>query len=68
MTKGEPLKDSSSNLVIPPKDTGEASGLSPSNLTITFGVGPDSICEGWEGSIWIKAKQPENYVTCHPFR
>ena len=59
MTKGELLKDSSSNTFIPPKDTGEAAGLSPSNLTITFGVGPDFFQKDGKDRFGLKAKQPE---------
>lgn len=33
-------KESSSNALLPPHDTGEAEGLDASNLTLTFGVGP----------------------------
>ena len=59
MTKGKPLKDSSSNAFIPPKDTGEAAGLSPSNLTITFGVGPSLFVKDGKDRFGLKAKQPE---------
>ncbi|RUS42876.1 iron uptake transporter deferrochelatase/peroxidase subunit [Cohnella sp. AR92] len=40
MSRGEPVGEESSNEHLPPKDTGEAAGLSPSKTTITFGVGP----------------------------
>ena len=59
MTKGELLKGSSSNSFIPPKDTGEAADLSPSNLTITFGVGPDFFQKDGKDRFGLKAKQPE---------
>ena len=58
MTKGMPLKDESYNPVIPPKDTGEASGLSPSNLTITFGVGPSLFVKDGKDRFGLQAKQP----------
>lgn len=40
MTEGRPVGDENSNPNLPPADTGEALGLSPSKLTFTFGVGP----------------------------
>ncbi|THF78074.1 iron uptake transporter deferrochelatase/peroxidase subunit [Cohnella fermenti] len=40
MTRGEPVGEESGNDHLPPTDTGEAVGLSPSRTTITFGVGP----------------------------
>jgi hypothetical protein len=40
LSEGKAVGDLSSNEFLPPKDTGEAAGLSASNLTITFGVGP----------------------------
>jgi deferrochelatase/peroxidase EfeB len=60
MTKGDPLKDSSSNSFIPPKDTGEAAGLSPSNLTITFGVGPSLFVKDGKDRFGLKVKQPDD--------
>jgi deferrochelatase/peroxidase EfeB len=40
MTEGRVVPGDSGNPHAPPADTGEAYGLSPANLTITFGVGP----------------------------
>lgn len=40
MTRGEPAGDGSSSYDAPPEDTGEAIGLPPAGLTITFGFGP----------------------------
>jgi deferrochelatase/peroxidase EfeB len=40
MTAGQPVSDVEAAPQSPPKDTGEALGLSAANLTITFGVGP----------------------------
>jgi deferrochelatase/peroxidase EfeB len=37
---GQPVGEESENLYLPPKDTGEALGLSPARLTLTFGFGP----------------------------
>ncbi|SFU83195.1 iron uptake transporter deferrochelatase/peroxidase subunit [Alicyclobacillus macrosporangiidus] len=40
MTQGQPLPASSSLTALPPADTGEALGLPPARLTLTFGFGP----------------------------
>lgn len=40
MMAGKMIGASNDNLNLPPSDTGEAAGLSPSKTTITFGVGP----------------------------
>ncbi|WP_338449710.1 iron uptake transporter deferrochelatase/peroxidase subunit [Niallia oryzisoli] len=58
LTKGEPLEETSSNTYIPPKDTGEAAGLSASNLTITFGVGPSLFVKDGKDRFGLQSKQP----------
>ncbi|QFF98842.1 deferrochelatase/peroxidase EfeB [Psychrobacillus glaciei] len=40
MMNGEEIGEPTTNYFVPAKDTGEAVGLSASNLTLTFGVGP----------------------------
>lgn len=40
MMNGEEIGEPTRNYLVPAKDTGEAVGLSASNLTLTFGVGP----------------------------
>ncbi|MBP2002156.1 deferrochelatase/peroxidase EfeB [Paenibacillus shirakamiensis] len=40
MTAGQLLGSDNNNQNLPPSDTGEAAGLSPCKMTITFGVGP----------------------------
>jgi deferrochelatase/peroxidase EfeB len=40
MTEGRMIGNENDNVYAPPDDTGEAKGLSASNLTITFGFGP----------------------------
>ena len=40
MTRGLPVGTSSTDPHSPPDDTGEAAGLPPAGLTITFGLGP----------------------------
>lgn len=40
LTAGKNVKPYPSNSYVPPTDTGEADGLNPHNLTLTFGVSP----------------------------
>ncbi len=40
LTAGQLLDGQNENVNLPPADTGEAAGLSPSRMTITFGAGP----------------------------
>ena len=42
MTRGETAGQENSSQFMPPDDTGEALGLSPARLTLTFGFGPSS--------------------------
>ena len=40
MTAGRPVGDADHEALAPPQDTGEALGLTPAHLTVTFGLGP----------------------------
>ena len=40
MTAGRPVGDANGEALAPPQDTGEALGLTPARLTVTFGLGP----------------------------
>jgi deferrochelatase/peroxidase EfeB len=40
MTAGRPVGDANDEALAPPDDTGEALGLAPARLTVTFGLGP----------------------------
>ncbi|WP_223589665.1 iron uptake transporter deferrochelatase/peroxidase subunit [Neobacillus bataviensis] len=59
LTAGKPVGELSGNEFLPPKDTGEAAGLSPSNLTITFGVGPSLFVKDNQDRFGLKSKQPK---------
>ncbi|MDQ0220247.1 deferrochelatase/peroxidase EfeB [Peribacillus cavernae] len=59
MTEGKAVGDHSGNHFLPPKDTGEAAGLSPSNLTITFGVGPELFEKNGKDRFGLKGKKPK---------
>ncbi|MGE6257255.1 iron uptake transporter deferrochelatase/peroxidase subunit [Heyndrickxia sporothermodurans] len=67
MTSGNPVGETSSNHYIPPKDTGEAMGLSPSNLTVTFGVGPSLFVKDGKDRFGLKNKQPKELVDLPKF-
>ena len=40
MTAGQPVGENAGGQLAPPVDTGEATGLTPARLTVTFGLGP----------------------------
>ncbi|AGK53754.1 iron uptake transporter deferrochelatase/peroxidase subunit [Bacillus sp. 1NLA3E] len=67
MSNGKAVDPLSSNEFLPPKDTGEAAGLSPSNLTITFGVGPNLFSNGNQDRFGLKHKQPKELVDLPKF-
>ncbi|MCL6573807.1 MAG: Dyp-type peroxidase, partial [Bacillus sp. (in: Bacteria)] len=64
---GKAVGDLSSNEFLPPKDTGEAEGLSPSNLSITFGVGPSLFTKNNQDRFGLKQKQPIELVDLPKF-
>ncbi|PLS05780.1 iron uptake transporter deferrochelatase/peroxidase subunit [Neobacillus cucumis] len=67
MTAGKAVGELSSNEFLPPEDTGEAAGLSPSNLTITFGVGPSLFVKDNQDRFGFKHKQPKELVDLPAF-
>jgi deferrochelatase/peroxidase EfeB len=67
LSEGKAVGDLSSNGFLPPKDTGEAAGLSASNLTITFGVGPSLFIKDNQDRFGLKAKQPNELVDLPKF-
>jgi deferrochelatase/peroxidase EfeB len=58
MAEGKPVGDASENKFLPPDDTGEVAGLTASNLTITFGVGPTLFTKNGQDRFGLKNKQP----------
>lgn len=58
MTEGKSVGDASDNKFLPPVDTGEAAGLSASNLTLTFGVGPTLFTKNGRDRFGLQKKQP----------
>lgn len=67
LTEGKAVGDLSSNEFLPPKDTGEAAGLSASNLTVTFGVGPSLFVKDNQDRFGLKHKQPKELVDLPKF-
>lgn len=64
MTSGALIGNDNENLNLPPSDTGEAAGLSPSRTTITFGVGPSFLmgATAWQGL------NLRDFVSCPVFK
>ncbi|WP_081799328.1 iron uptake transporter deferrochelatase/peroxidase subunit [Neobacillus jeddahensis] len=67
LAEGKAVGELSSNEFLPPKDTGEAAGLSSANLTITFGVGPSLFVKNNEDRFGLKQKQPKELVDLPAF-
>ncbi|WP_051633504.1 iron uptake transporter deferrochelatase/peroxidase subunit [Bacillus sp. UNC41MFS5] len=67
LSEGKAVGDLSSNEFLPPKDTGEAAGLSASNLTVTFGVGPSLFVKDNQDRFGLKHKQPKELVDLPKF-
>jgi deferrochelatase/peroxidase EfeB len=67
MSEGKPIGELTSNEFLPPKDTGEVEGLSASNLTITFGVGPSLFEKDNQDRFGLKHKQPKELVDLPAF-
>jgi len=54
MTAGLEVADDAAHPLLPPRDTGEATGLAPANLTITVGFGPSL----FDGRYGLAARRP----------
>lgn len=63
MSEGQPVGDESGNYNLPPVDTGESAGLSPSRLTITFGAGPSL----FDDRFGLGAKRPPSFTDLPAF-
>jgi len=68
MTAGSAVgADAVSNYDSPPTDTGEALGLPPSGLTLTFGFGPSLFEKDGKDRFGLKARQPKALRTLPHF-
>lgn len=63
MTSGQMIGNDNTNVNLPPSDTGEAAGLSPSRTTITFGVGPSF----FDSRYGLSGKQPAAFTELPAF-
>ncbi|MCL6626941.1 MAG: deferrochelatase/peroxidase EfeB [Alicyclobacillus shizuokensis] len=59
MTNGQAVGQSSSNPYLPPDDTGEAEGLGPARLTVTFGMGPGLFVKDGQDVFGLAHKRPQ---------
>jgi deferrochelatase/peroxidase EfeB len=67
MTAGLPAVPGEQDDDNPPLDSGEAVGLSPANLTITFGFGPDMFSLAGQDRYGLAAKRPAALVDLPSF-
>jgi deferrochelatase/peroxidase EfeB len=66
MTRGETAGEENSSQFMPPDDTGEALGLSPARLTLTFGFGPSFFGKDGEGRFGLADRMPEALAPLPP--
>lgn len=57
MAAGEMLGEKNTTLNVPPSDTGEAAGLTPSRTTITFGIGASF----FDSRFGLASKRPQSF-------
>ncbi|MBL0385188.1 deferrochelatase/peroxidase EfeB [Tumebacillus sp. ITR2] len=67
MTQGETAGDETNNQHLPPTDTGEAIGLTPSKLTLTFGVGPTLFTKDGSDRFGLASKRPSQLADLPAF-
>lgn len=60
LMNGRFIEPNNTNTLLPPIDTGEATGLNASNLTLTFGVGPNLFMKKELGLQEMKPKELED--------
>jgi deferrochelatase/peroxidase EfeB len=58
MCQGKAIGSEHANVYLPPDDTGEAMGLSPARLTITFGFGPTLFVKDGRDVFGLAARRP----------
>jgi deferrochelatase/peroxidase EfeB len=66
MTAGQPVGVIAGDPEVPPADTGEAAGLPPSRLTLTFGLGPGVFEREGADRMGLRAKRPRFLATLPP--
>jgi deferrochelatase/peroxidase EfeB len=66
MTAGEPAGKDNHSQFLPPDDTGEALGLSPARLTLTFGFGPSLFGKDGHDRFGLADRSPEALAPLPP--
>lgn len=66
MTQGEPVGEENHSQFLPPDDTGEAFGLHPANLTLTFGLGPSFFEKEAEDRFGLASSMPDALAPLPP--
>lgn len=64
LTRGKPYRPDATAPNLPPSDTGEAIGLGPRRLTLTFGFGPSLFARGKPG---VRSRRPAALSELPPF-
>jgi deferrochelatase/peroxidase EfeB len=64
LTQGKPYRPKTTTPNLPPSDTGEAIGLGPRRLTVTFGFGPSLFARGKPG---LRSRRPAALAELPPF-
>jgi deferrochelatase/peroxidase EfeB len=67
LTEGRGVAPDAASPVSPPSDTGEASGLDPAHLTLTFGFGPGLFEREGVDRYALAARRPASLVDIPPF-
>jgi len=67
MTAGAPVGSDNADLDAPPDDTGEAAGLGPASLTVTFGVGGSLFRKDGVDRYGLAARRPAALVDLPEF-
>ncbi len=66
MAAGEPAGEENTSEFLPPDDTGEAFGLAPTRLTLTFGFGPSLFEKGGEDRFGLAKVMPDALAPLPP--
>lgn len=66
MTRGDPAGEDNHSQFLPPDDTGEALGLSPARLTLTFGFGPSFFGGDGEDRFGLADRRPDALAPLPP--
>jgi deferrochelatase/peroxidase EfeB len=67
LTEGRSVADDAAHPDAPPVDTGEATGLDPARLTLTFGFGPGLFTRDGADRYGLAARRPAPLVDIPPF-